>query len=276
MKLWVNFDSNPDGSFTKGDYLIRAANRMGLNVKKWKPNTEVENVLNIEPYTNYIYGSKWSGLWEIDVLCDRPQMSETDWAISNTVYTAVSIVPKRMSKIKKPKLLLQAIDKDIHKRYQNIPQEYDFVLCGTNGMDIYKERERLISLIKKEFTYKDYGKGHTQDQFIKNLNTAKVQWIRSMNTQIADGELAQRFFECLSIGPVLTNWVPDLGETKLIEGEDYLSYKDDKELLNKFYTLLEDKKLRNKIAESGRKKGLRYHTFENRLQTIFKDINGGN
>jgi spore maturation protein CgeB len=82
----------------------------------------------------------------------------------------------------------------------------------------------------------------------------------------------KRFFECLAIGPVLTNYVPDLESTGLIEGEDYLAYRTDAELLSKMKQLVTNPEFAQKIAINGRKKALELHTYEQRLETILSDI----
>jgi len=273
MKLFIN-STKSVVTFNKQDYLLRAAERLGLdNVLPLENELNPMCVLNVEPYDKFIRGTKWTGIWEIDLLCDRAETNLSDWLVANKVFIAVSKYSSRLNgAAHKTELLFQAIDPQIHKRIESIPQEYDFVCCGSLGLDIYKERERLINLLKKEFSCNNYGKGHNPYVYIQNLNHAKVQFIRSMNTQIADGELAQRFFECLAIGPVLTNYVDDLKETKLKEGVDYLSYRNDEELLEKMNRLIDNKTYADYIAENGRKKALELHTYDLRLQHILKDL----
>ena len=86
------------------------------------------------------------------------------------------------------------------------------------------------------------------------------------------GEIAQRFFECLAIGPVLTNYVDDLKYTGLVEGEDYLSYKDDAEMISKMEYLVNNPVESDKIAKSGRLKSILFHSYENRLVSIINAI----
>ncbi len=207
----------------KGFYLERAAKRLGIKLE------DDGRVLNIEPY-KFKKGEKWTGIWEIDLLLDREEMSEENWNCADTIFTAISAVPPRLQKFK-TQLLFQASDPELHQRKPD-PQ-YDVIFSGSSEHPCYRERERLYSLIKQKFSYKDYGKGHSIEGYVTACNTARVQFIRSMKTQIADGELAQRFFEGLAIGPVLTNYVPDLELTGLKEGMDYLSYRNDKEMLEK-------------------------------------------
>jgi len=233
----------------KGFYLERAAKRLGIELK------DDGYVLNIEPY-NFKKGAIWTGIWEIDLLLDRPEMTEENWAQADTIFTAVSIIPERFKKFNTT-LLFQAADLELHKREPNY--QYDVVFSGSITNPCYQERERVYNLIKEKFTFKDYGKDKSIEDYVKCCNTARVQFIRSMKTLLGDGELAQRFFEALAIGPTLTNYVPDLELTGLEEGVDYMSYKNDKEMLEKLEYLLN-----NPIM------CLTPPTYDDRLKTILK------
>ncbi|MCL4419164.1 glycosyltransferase [Patescibacteria group bacterium] len=185
------------------------------------------------------------------------------------MFLAVTEIPSHMEPFRhKASLLYQAIDPEIHRRIPSIGKEYDFVFSGTNGLDIYRERERCLKILKSEFTFFDYGKGMPPDKYIMCLNTARVQFIRSGKTPVANAPTAQRFFECLAIGPVLTDWTEDLQHLGLVEGEDYYSYKDDTEMILKMTKLIRDPEFAEHMAESGRRKGLMYHTYEHRLMSI--------
>lgn len=272
MKLYLNCDPNIGNvAFTKKDYLLYAANKLGINnIVDYQGEKDVEYVLNIEPYSTFVKGTKWTGIWEIDLLMDRLEMKEENWEVADTIFIAISTIPKRMEKFRdKTKLLFQACEPDFHKYDPTIDKKYDFVLAGTQTLFIYKEREKAIqTLIKSGFSFADLGKNHAPKEYGMKLNKARVQFIRSMKTKIADGEIAQRFFECLAIGPVLTNRVEDLKKTGLKEGEDFLAYGDEAGMIRQMRDLINTPHYADKIAEAGRKKALTMHTYENRLQEI--------
>ncbi len=274
IKLYLNCQNN-EITFNKANYLMRAAARLGLEdyVVQYKEGDAPEYVLNIEPFGHFVTGSKWTGVWEIDLLCDRPELNASNWVASNDVFIAVSSIPGRLeTERKRTTLLFQACDPELHRRIPDIKQEYDFVFSGTTGIHWYQERERLMAVLRNQFSFADLSKGHTPEQYVRRLNQARVQFVRSMKSPIADGELAQRFFECLAIGPVLTNYVDDLKHTGLVEGEDYLSYKDDSEMLLKMEYLVKNPEMRDKIFESGRRKAVLFHSYENRLASIINAI----
>lgn len=276
MILWINCKDN-EITYNKKQYLLRAAKRLGLtNVRDmatWTGDEERDAVLNIEPYSNFTTGSKWTGMWLIDTLFDKT-FSQSDMVVSDDLFLAISDTTKQpyINNYKeKTTVLFQACDPSLHKRL-DIEPEFDFIMCGTNGDTMHRQRAEYITHLKSSFTFDDFGKDHIPTEYVKMLNKARVQFIRSAGENPEQGEIAQRFFECLAIGPVLTNYVKDLEDTGLIEGVDYMSYKTLEEADAKMHKLIDDENLRNTIASNGRKKALIYHTYENRLVTILNFI----
>ena len=274
MILYLNCDDNLT-TFNKKNYLLKAAKRLGITFVKDLKDREGDNdyCLNIEP-CSFKTGNRWTGVWEIDLLCDRPNTGE-GWDSCNQIFLAGSYFPSRLKKhIDKTTLLFQACDSYLHKR--TTEAKYDFVHCGTSGGGVYEERSRLVELLRKKYTFCDFGKDKTPEQYVNIISTARIQFIRSMKSVIAEGEVAQRFFECLAIGPVITNYVSDLELLGLTEGRDYFSYKTDGELLEKFDHLIKYPEFATTMAKKGRKKALMCHTYEHRLLSILNLVNDFN
>jgi hypothetical protein len=230
----------------------------------------IDFVLNIVPYGNFIAGKQWSGIWELDQICNR-QGAGDNWYSADTIFlTAVGLPPQLKNVCKeKHRLLFQACDPELHAPNRAIPPEFDFVQCGTAGDGIYAERSRLIQLLREKYSFHDFGKNYNPFDYVRNINKARVQFIRSTSNTFATGEIAQRFFECLAIGPVLTNWVEDLNHTGLVEDVDYLAYRNDEELVQKMDKLLQNPEYAAQVAKNGRKKALMYHSYECRLGSIW-------
>lgn len=269
MRVHINCEDNSI-TLNKKNYLVRASQRLGLDIfTGWDPGVQAEYVLNIEPYSVLGKGSKWTGVWFIDTLLDNVKFN-SEFPYVDTVFLAGT--SHKIPYQNNHRLLFQAADSDIHKVLP-VEKDCDFILAGTMGLDIYRERERCIELLKKEgFQYVGAGKNFSGLDYTKQLNRARVQFIRSMEVD-KHGEIAQRFFECLAIGPVLTNDTEDLIHTGLVEGEDYLSYSNDEEMVQKMHKLIDDPDYAQIIAENGRYKSQMYHQYEHRLITILKVIN---
>lgn len=276
ITLYLHANHN-EVAFTKKDYLLRAAERLGLGdyVINYSEHSGIvpEYVLNIEPYNYLVTGSKWTGLWEIDVMLDRQEMNLDRWINSDTVFVANNSYPERMKSFHGNLVtMFQACDPFLHKRIPSIPQNFDFVFAGSVGLEIYRERERLMQFLREHnFSFHDFGKGMKPEVYVEHLNEAKVQFIRSgQKLPIANSQVEQRFFECLAIGPVLKDYTPDLEQLGLVEGTDFYWYKTDEELLEKMTYLLDHPEFAKVMATNGRNKALLYHTYENRLMSIIR------
>lgn len=274
MKIYINAMNN-ETTWNKKNYLLHAAERVGLDdVFVPYERGEMEYVLNVEPFFNFVKGSKWTGIWEIDLMLDRQDMSLSNWIASDTVFIANNNLPDRMKAYQGERITLwQACSPDIHKRIKEIPQAYDFVFSGTTGLDIYRERERVMGVLRGAgFTFKDQQKGHPPAEYVRKINEAKVQFIRSGKKSPFESQVEQRFFECLAIGPVLKDYHPDLELLGLEEGKDFYWYKNDEEMLVKMKKLIDDPEFAKQMAENGRQKALSFHTYEHRLITILNTI----
>lgn len=278
MQIFINCQGN-GRTWTKKDYLFLASNGTDYQLEDLDkhPSVSPECVLNIEPYRRIVRGTKWTGIWEIDLLLDRQEYCTDNWSQARDVFVAIPEFPARLKNYEAVATLLwQACDPEIHKPI-DVPYEeriYDFVLAGTFDDEVHRERKRLVDLlIKNGFAFKYLGKEHPPLRFPQMYQEGRVQFIRSMGNDWGKGECAQRFFECLAIGPVLTDRNPHLAYlTDLVEGEDYLAYESDEELLNKFSFLVKNPDEARMIAASGRKKALAKHTYKHRLETIWRTM----
>lgn len=271
IPLYLNCEAHPfEPTWNKAQYLLAAAKRLGLEEKVllWKGEPDVRNVLNIEPYTHFLKGLSWTGVWTIDLLLNNKFVE--DWDKANDVFLAGTTIKHQVQH--KTHLLFQACDPIIHRRVGGTVT--DAVICGTlDSSDVYTERIRCLKALEAAgFSILGEGKGHSPQEYVKRISKARVQFIRSMKVG-DEGEIAQRFFECLAIGPVLINYVPDLLHTGLIEDTDYLAYRNDEEMIAKMHILVNNPPLRERMARAGREKALLYHSYDQRLAAILNIIN---
>jgi len=270
MKLYLNSEKDQSlVTWTKKDYLLEAAKRLGLDfIKDIKDDPGPHGyVLNIQPCEIH-KGSRWTGLWHIDVLLDSDFPDH--YGQVDTVFVASS---RGVRPIKNQIVMFQACDPAFHR--PEAKKTHDLVFCGSRGpATIYTERDRVFTLLEKKYDCVTVPDRNPPETYIDIISTSRVQLVQSGTTKDNEwGMCAQRFFECLAIGPVLCDWTPDLDLLGLVEGRDYLAYRDDKELISNMDRLLKSKKLRDRIAKSGRQQALHLHTYEHRLVSILNTIN---
>jgi spore maturation protein CgeB len=271
INIYIHCDDNETlNSWTKKRYLLEADKYLSLGIfKDFNEAREMPDyVLNIQPCDHTLwYGRKWTGLWHIDVQLESNQFPRLYSTVDTVFLASTAAIAKYDGPIH---LLYQACDPTVHKRASTNP-EFDFVTCGTfhKDLDVYKERLRTLRILQETFNYHDFGKGFTPQEYVKKISQAKVQWVQSGISKDGLGMCAQRFFECLAIGPVLCNKCTDLNMLGLIEGIDYLGYSNDQEMIDGMNILLKNEGLRNFIADNGRRKALMYHQYEQRAMAIY-------
>lgn len=264
MIIYVNALDTPI-SFNKRDYLLRAEVQYGLGIfKDYRDPGDHEYVLNVEP-CDIQMGSKWTGFWHIDSYLNNNYASQ--YGLFNAVFVATTN-SGRLTHSETAYTLFQACDPELY--HGEVEKQYDFVICGSLGDPLYTKRDKAYSALKGAgFTYYDHQKGHTASEYIKKIREARVQFIRTGEGPGGTCNAAQRFFECIAIGPVLTNWTPDLIHTGFVEDEDYLAYRSEEEMLQKMDRLLKDTKYAHRIALNGRMKAYTYHTYVQRALAIY-------
>jgi len=265
MNLYLNSEKDQGlVSWTKKDYLLAAAKRLGIDsVKDIKDGQGPHDyILNIQPCV-IMKGVKWTGLWHIDVSMDSDFPDQYDQVDTVFVASSVGIRP-----YKKQIVMFQACDPTFY--YPEMEKPHDLVFCGsTTPASLYEKRGRIYALMKEKYQCKTDAKGKVPLDYIATISTSKIQLVQPVITKKSKyGMCAQRFFECLAIGPVLCDWTPDLDLLGLVEGRDYLAYRNDKALIKNMDRLVKSKSLRSRIAKNGRIQALNLHTYEARLISI--------
>ncbi len=177
---------------------------------------------------------------------------------------------------KKAYWLPHAAEPQAYPRYPII-KKYDVAFIGhmqdvknCNGMN---RLDTLDGLFKK---YPNFYYGHRHPAFTgKNMfEDAAKRFSESrivFNISITD-DINMRVFEALSTGSfLLTNWTPTLGDL-FEDGKHLVTYRTEKEMLEKVAYYLEHENEREKIALAGHREFMDNHTYRNRLLTIFEKL----
>jgi spore maturation protein CgeB len=150
----------------------------------------------------------------------------------------------------------------------NFEEEYDFAFVG--GVDLieaHKKRRDAIKLLKTK--YKVFAGGAYGYFMTMIYNKSKVVFNYAVND-----DLNMRFFEAMACKrPLLVNKLsPESGVDDLFkDGEHYLSFTD-KDLMEKAEMIIKDKKLRDKLAETGYNETIKNHTYTKRTEEIWQRI----
>ncbi len=264
---------NTSHPMTTGEYCRRALEKI-CTVKHLLPGEldsikpgEFDLYLNIDDSLRYILPVylKPSAWWVIDTHL------QYEWDLDKAglfdiVFAAQKDGAERLSDdgVRNVFWLPLACDPEIHKKYP-CEKMYDWCFIGaTEPRDRFKERTDIIQLLQGRFSNSFTGKAF-KDDMAKIFSSSRIVFNRSIKNDIN-----MRVFEALSTGSLLvTNNLDENGMAELLEdGKDYISYRNNEELPDKISYYLNNPVERETIASRGMEKVRKYHTYDERMNTL--------
>jgi len=178
------------------------------------------------------------------------------------------------AKIQVVKFLPHAAEQDAYPHTEQI-KKYDVCFIGhING----ENRIDMLDRLFKEFPNFYFGTRSPQDPAKNMFDDAAKHFNESrvvLNISIKD-DLNMRLFEILSAGAFeLTNYLPTLKDIGIKDGKHLVTYKSLDEMVKLIKYYLKHGKEREKIAEEGHKFFLENHTYQHRIEEIFRTIENG-
>ena len=163
-----------------------------------------------------------------------------------------------------------AFDPDIHRKH-SLPKILNISFVGSlggrfryksffwSGKKIFKERGKLIYLLKKKFNLFS-GNFYFEDLAVAN-SISKIVFNRSV-----EDDVNMRVFETMGCGSLLvTNRIGPGQDLLFKTGEHLVEYKTKKELIDTVRYYLHHDEERERIAEKGRDLALKKHTYAHRM-----------
>ncbi|MDR4504161.1 MAG: glycosyltransferase [Candidatus Scalindua sp.] len=159
-----------------------------------------------------------------------------------------------------------ACDPEIHGRKTG-EKLYDIGFVGSLNANFNPERVHLLNELKQRFHV------HYERCFLERMAEVFSRSKIVFNKSIMNG-LNMRVFEVLAAGSLLlTDESKESGLTELFEEKrDLVIYRNEEELFELAYHYLRHGEEREKIAEEGRKKVLKEHTYHHRARDIIETL----
>ena len=156
-----------------------------------------------------------------------------------------------------------AAEPDVWKPLDIIKQ-YDVAFIGF--LNCKKRIEHLETLFK-EFPNFYYGVTFF-DRANKKFNESRMLF----NISIKD-DINMRFFEAMSTGvPLLTNKIVNNGMEELaIPFDHFMSYKNEKELIDRTHQILKDPEIFNKMGKNASEHVRNHHTYYHRMKKVLTE-----
>lgn len=157
-----------------------------------------------------------------------------------------------------------ACSPDHHYAMSNVEKELDAILIGLG----YEQRTELVNALRGRGLKVHYGIGQIFDEYRELNSKAKIglNWSSKM-------DINARTFEMMAMKQVpLINRLPHLEELGLEEGRHYLGFDNAAEACEKAAWALNNPEMANAIAIAAHGLVHEKHTYELRIEQIFKEM----
>lgn len=157
-----------------------------------------------------------------------------------------------------------ACSPDHHYAMSGVEKIYDACLIGLH----YEQRDRLVNALRGRGRNVHYSIGEVYDEYRLLNNQARVglNWSSLM-------DINARTFESMAMGlPTVLNRLPHLEELGFEEGRHYLGFVDVEEAVERVAFLLDNPDQAKMIADVAYHHVHENHTYEKRVEQIFKEM----
>jgi hypothetical protein len=148
---------------------------------------------------------------------------------------------------------------------KDMPRMKDILTSSNDRIDVYPDRRRLKILLGKKFSIFNGKAFH--ENYIKWINSCVLSLIITnvFNT------FNMKYTEFSSCGsPMITNECPELELLGYNDGEHYIKFNDDNDLMDKVDYYLKNPHERNMIATNGMNHTHKHHTNTIRAKQLIK------
>lgn len=137
----------------------------------------------------------------------------------------------------------------------------------------YKMRERILPQLAGRFRMNDWEKSYTPQEMAEVYLRSQI--VVNIGRDDFPQDANMRVFEAMAAGALLITSLPtELAEMGFVEGEHFIGYRKEQELLGEVRHYLSDEAARCCIAHAGREKVLGEHTYDCRVKTLLEAVRG--
>jgi len=170
----------------------------------------------------------------------------------------------------KPLTLLHAVDAETFEKSEG-ERDLEVGWVGRADGPLYKTRRKVLHLLSQHFRMNEWWRPYTYEEMAKVYQRSKIVVNVGRDDYLQDANL--RVFEAMAAGALLITQLPS--ELILIGFEPnvhFVGYESESDLLDLVRYYLSNEKERQQIAEAGREKVLKEHTYDTRVETLLSAL----
>jgi hypothetical protein len=151
-----------------------------------------------------------------------------------------------------------------------VPQtdrSYEVGWVGRVGGDLYQTRQRVLPVLAREFRMNDWKRRYTLLETADQYRQSKI--VVNVGRDDYPGDANMRVFEVMAAGTLLMTLLPsELTLAGFVEGEHFVGYRDERDIVPLIRQFLKNDVARQRIANAGRELVLHEHTYDHRVTKL--------
>ena len=148
-----------------------------------------------------------------------------------------------------------------------LEREFEIGWVGQTAGPFYQARAGWLPKLAREFRTNDWSRGYTVREVADTYRRSKIVVNIGRDDFPQDANL--RVFEVLASGALLLTSLPsELQQLGFREGEQFVGYRDSREIDGLVRKYLDDEPARTRMASAARELVLREHTYDRRAEQL--------
>ena len=148
---------------------------------------------------------------------------------------------------------------------------YEVGWVGQVGGALYQARARILPELAREFRMNDWKRRYTLAETAELYRHSKI--VVNVGRDDYPQDANMRVFEVMAAGTLLITRMPsELTSAGFVEGEHFVGYSDESEIVGLVRRYLKDDSGREKIAGAGRELVLGEHTYDHHVAGLMNAI----
>ncbi len=152
---------------------------------------------------------------------------------------------------------------------EGFSREFEIGWVGQTQGPLYRTRERLLPALSRSFRMNDWSRRYEPEEMARIYRKSKVVVNIARDDFPQDANL--RTFEAMAAGALLLTSLPtELTQIGFEDGVHFVGFREEVEIAPLVRKYLLEQSARGRIAEVGRDKVLREHSYDQRVETILE------
>jgi len=151
----------------------------------------------------------------------------------------------------------------------------DIGWIGRSAGPTYETRRRILEMLATRFRMNEWTRLHSYEEMARIYCTSKL--VVNVGRDDYPVDVSLRFAEAMAAGALFITMLPsEIGQLGFQDGVHFVGVRSEAEVLESVRYYLDHEAEWRKIADAGREKVMREHTYDDRAQDLLRTVESNN